>query len=145
MSMKTVLLALTTLVLFSEQVFSQTTTPVPEEEVFTIVDEMPLWPGCDSISGSAERMNCTNLGMMTFVSKELFVPQMMEKSALVIVSFVIRKDGSVSDLLVTRSGGALADKEALRVVKKLPNWIPGKQEGKPVNVRYNLPINFVVK
>ena len=64
----------------------------------------------------------------------------------VIVGFIVRKDGTVSDVHITRSVGYdVLDKEAMRVVKSMPAWEPGKQNGKPVNVKYNVPITFRLK
>lgn len=60
----------------------------------------------------------------------------------VFVQFVIEKDGSVSDVKVARSVDPSLDKEAIRVVKAMPKWKPGKQRGKPVRVSYTVPINF---
>ena len=66
-------------------------------------------------------------------------------SGKVIVQFVIGKDGSVRDVEVLRSVDADLDKEAIRVVKKMPKWIPGKQQGVPVSVRFTLPITFKIQ
>lgn len=60
----------------------------------------------------------------------------------VYIQFVIEKDGSITDVKVVRGVDASLDKEAVRVVKAMPKWKPGKQRGKPVRVSYTLPINF---
>ena len=60
----------------------------------------------------------------------------------VIVQFVVNKDGSIVDPVVVRSVDPYLDKEALRVIKTMPKWKPGKQRGKPVRVSYTVPINF---
>ena len=63
----------------------------------------------------------------------------------VFVQFVIEKDGSVSNVNVTRSVDPSLDKEAIRVIQSMPKWIPGKQQGVPVSVRFTLPITFKIQ
>lgn len=63
-------------------------------------------------------------------------------SGKVYIQFVIEKDGSITDVKVARGVDSSLDKEAVRVVKSMPKWTPGKQRGKPVRVAYTLPINF---
>lgn len=60
----------------------------------------------------------------------------------VLVKFTVKSDGSISNIRVTKSVDPYLDKEAVRVVKSMPRWIPGTQDGKPVNVEYTLPITF---
>ena len=60
----------------------------------------------------------------------------------VVVKFLVEKDGRLSHLKVVRSVSPLLDAEALRVIKAMPNWTPGRYEGKPVRVKYNVPIQF---
>ena len=60
----------------------------------------------------------------------------------VTVSFIVEKDGRVSNVRLLRSVQPSLDKEAIRVVKSMPKWTPGKQNGKPVRVRFNLPVMF---
>jgi protein TonB len=62
----------------------------------------------------------------------------------VIVGFTVEKDGKLSDFKVEKSLGTKFDTEALRVLKKSPKWIPGRLKGKPVRVRYSVPINFTI-
>lgn len=63
----------------------------------------------------------------------------------VYVQFVVEKDGSISDVKVLRGIGGGCDEEAVRVVKSMPKWKPGKQRGQPVRVYYTLPIDFKIK
>ena len=58
------------------------------------------------------------------------------------VQFIVNKDGSISNPEVIKSANSLLDAEALRVVKSMPNWNPGKQRGEPVRVRFTVPVNF---
>jgi protein TonB len=106
-----------------------------EQEEFTVVEVMPEFPG-----GQAE--------MAKFLQKNIHYPDMAKEAGIqgkVYISFVVRKDGSVSDVKIIRGVDPSLDKEAMRVVMMMPNWKPGTQNGRPVNVRLNLPINFSLK
>ena len=87
--------------------------------------------------------------MMEFLMKNMKYPQTAVKAKLqgkAIVGFVVGKDGTISDVHITKSAGhAVLDEEAMRVVKSMPAWEPGKQKGKPVNVKYFVPITFSQK
>ena len=105
---------------------------VVEQEIFQIVEEMPAFPG-----GEAK--------LMEYVGKNVKYPQIARESGIkgrVFVSFVVEPDGSVSNVKVLRGIGGGCDEEAMRVVKAMPKWKPGKQRGKAVRVSYMLPINF---
>ena len=105
---------------------------IVEAEIFTIVEEMPDFPG-----GMAK--------LADYLAKNIKYPQMARESGIqgrVFVNFVIEPDGSVSNVNVMRSLGGGCDEEAIRVVKSMPKWKPGKQRGKPVRVSYILPVNF---
>ena len=105
-------------------------------KVFTVVEEMPEFKG-------------GNKAMMEFLMMNMKYPQTAVKAkqqGIAIVGFIVRKDGTVGDVQITKSAGhAVLDKEAMRVVKSMPAWEPGKQKGKPVNVKYNVPITFRLK
>ena len=82
---------------------------------------------------------------MKFLKKNLRYPDQAidaEKSGRVLISFVVEKDGTLTDIKILRGPGYGMDEEALRVVKKAPAWTPGIQRGKPVRVAFTLPINF---
>lgn len=105
---------------------------VVEQEIFTIVEEMPEFPG-----------GMTKLA--DYLAKNIKYPQMARESGIqgrVFVQFVVEPDGSVSNVAVMRSLGGGCDEEAMRVVKSMPKWKAGKQRGKPVRVSYILPVNF---
>lgn len=105
---------------------------IEEAEIFTIVEEMPEFPG-----------GMTKLA--DYLAKNIKYPQMARESGIqgrVFVNFVVEPDGSVSNVTVMRSLGGGCDEEAMRVVKSMPKWKPGKQRGKPVRVSYILPVNF---
>lgn len=105
---------------------------VVEAEVFTIVEEMPGYPGGD-------------LKMYEYLGKNIKYPQIARESGIqgrVFVNFVVEPDGSVSNVKVLRGIGGGCDEEAIRVVKSMPKWKPGKQRGKAVRVSYTLPVVF---
>ena len=102
------------------------------DKVFEKAEIMPEFPGGEQ-------------AMMDFVAKNVTYPkEAMEKeiSGRVFVSFIVEKDGSVNEVNVKKGIGGGCDEEALRVVKAMPKWKPGKQDGKPVRVHFLLPITF---
>lgn len=105
----------------------------PEEaEIFMVVEEMPEFPG-----GMAE--------CLKFLGKNIKYPTIAQENGVqgrVIVQFVVNQDGSIVDPVVVRSVDPYLDKEALRVIKTMPKWKPGKQRGKPVRVKYTVPVTF---
>ena len=105
---------------------------VQEQEIFQIVEEMPAYPGGDA-------------KLMEYVAKNIKYPQIARETGIqgrVFVGFVVEPDGSVSNVKVLRGIGGGCDEEAMRVVKSMPKWKPGKQRGKAVRVSYMLPVNF---
>jgi protein TonB len=110
--------------------------PVEEEEeevVFVVVESMPEFPG-----GQA--------ALFKYLSDNVKYPMIAQENGIqgrVICQFVVNKDGSIVDVEVVRSGGDPSlDKEAIRVIKSMPKWKPGKQRGKAVRVKYTVPVNF---
>ena len=86
--------------------------------------------------------------LMTFLSDNIKYPKEAQEQGIegrVLVTFIVERDGSINSVLVEQSVNELLDKEAVRVVKLMPKWIPGKHHGEPVRVRYTLPINFKLK
>ena len=101
-----------------------------ESEVFAVVEEMPKFPG-----GNVQK----------WISKHIKYPMIAQENNIqgkVFVQFVIEKDGSVSNVKVTRSVDPSLDKEAIRVIQSLPKWTPGTLSQKPVRVSFTVPINF---
>ena len=106
---------------------------VPQEKViFQVVEEMPQFPG-----GMNEAMKFLAMNIKYPISA-----QQAKIEGRVIVQFVVEKDGSVSDVKVMRGVNSELDAEAIRVVSMMPKWIPGKQRGKAVAVKYTMPIMF---
>ena len=107
----------------------------PENQVFYIVEEMPEFPG-----GEAALRN--------HIAKSIKYPQSAQENGVqgrVYVQFIVSADGSVRNASIARGVDPVLDQEALRVVRNLPIWIPGKQRGKTVDVSYTVPINFMLQ
>ena len=106
-----------------------------EEEIFQVVEKVAGFPG-----GQAK--------LMEFLRKELVYPQIAIDNNVqgrVIVQFVVNKDGSIQDVKIARGVDPVLDEEAIRVVKKMPKWIPAEQRGKTVRSRFQLPVMFKFK
>ena len=107
--------------------------PKPEvEKVFDVVEQMPSFPGGPS-------------ALMEWLSNNVKYPVVAQENGVqgrVVVSFVVERDGSITDVKVVRGVDPSLDKEASRVVKAMPRWIPGKQNGSAVRVKYNVPVAF---
>lgn len=119
---------------FSLITLSVTAQQLPEhstnrDDTFIVVDQMPEYPG-------------GNEALQEYISLNLKYPALKEVSGKVFVSFVVDKKGKVTDVKVKNDVDAALAKEAVRLVKAMPLWTPGKLEGKPVNVQLNLPIYF---
>ncbi len=106
--------------------------PVEEEKVIDVVEHMPVFPG-----GVSE--------LMAYLSKNIRYPVICQETGIqgrVVCQFIVERDGSISNIKVVRSVDPNLDKEAVRVLKAMPHWIPGMQNGRAVRVRYNLPVTF---
>ena len=105
---------------------------VEEYKVFEVVEQMPSFPGGD-------------VALMQYLSKNIKYPPVAEEMGIqgrVICTFVVERDGIVSDIRIARSVDPSLDKEAIRVVSGMPKWIPGRQNGQSVRVKYTLPVTF---
>ncbi len=120
--------------------------PDPKErEIFKIVEENPAFPGCESISQKEKRVTCAEEKMLRFIYENIQYPAIAREngvSGLVVLSFVVEKDGSISNINILRDIGAGCGDEASRVVSLMPKWNPGKQRGRPVRVQFTLPVRF---
>jgi protein TonB len=106
-----------------------------EMQIFMVVESMPEFPGGDA-------------DLYKYLAENIKYPQMAKESGIqgrVFVTFVVERDGSVTDVKVLRGIGGGCDEEAIRVVKNMPRWTPGKQRGKAVRVQYNLPVKFTLQ
>lgn len=115
--------------------FSFTTSTAQTKKndmVFDVVEVMPQYPG-------------GQIAMLKYLMENIKYPEQAMKEGIqgrVAVSFIVEKDGSISDVKPVLSVHPLLNKEAVRVVKSMPKWSPGKHNGKPVRVRFNLPVMF---
>lgn len=119
--------------------------PMTEESIFQVVEDMPRFPGCEDGKNKMEKKKCAEGKMIDFLSNHIVYPKIAKENGIegrVILQFVVEKNGSISNVRVLRDPGGGCGKEAERVVKSMPNWVPGKQRGKPVKVRYILPVSF---
>jgi len=111
---------------------AQSEETLEEEKVYVNVEEIPQFPGGPS-------------ALFEFLSKNLKYPAEAEKNGVqgrVIVTFVVERDGSVSNAKIKKGVDPSLDKEAIRLIEIMPRWIPGKQEGKEVRTGYMIPITF---
>jgi tonB family C-terminal domain len=100
--------------------------------VFDVVEVMPQFPG-------------GQIAMLKYIMENIKYPEQAMKEGIqgrVAVRFIVEKDGSISDVKPILSVHPLLNKEAVRVVESMPKWTPGKQNGKPVRVRFNVPVMF---
>ena len=105
-----------------------------DDEFFMVVENMPIFPGGD-------------LGLMKYIQKNVKYPPIAKEyniTGKVYVSFIVDKTGSVTNVKIVRGVDKNLDAEALRVVKSLPKYKPGKQRGKAVRVMFTIPINFTL-
>lgn len=106
-----------------------------EGEIFQVVEQMPSFPGGEE-------------ALSKFLSSNIKYPSMALENNIqgrVVLTFVVNKDGSIVDPEIIKPVDPSLDKEAIRVVKAMPKWTPGKQRGKPVRVKYTLPVLFRIR
>ena len=121
---------------------------IPDEMPFAIIEQIPMFPGCEGVAKS-KQMDCFNEKMNAHIKKYFSYPERAAENGSqgsVAVQFMIDKDGVVKDIQVRGRGikqdAELLEKEASRIISKLPKFTPGKQRGKAVRVKYGLPITF---
>ena len=105
---------------------------VEETKIFTIVEQMPMFPGGDG-------------ALMGYLRDNIHYPTVAAENGVqgrVVVGFVVERDGSITDVNILRSVDPSLDREAMRVVKSMPRWTPGKQNGSAVRVKYQVPVTF---
>ena len=121
---------------------------VLEEEVdvdvpFAIIEDVPLFPGCERVPKS-DRRKCFQEQIQKHISKNFRYPEIAQEMGIqgrVFVQFMIGKDGNISGIR-TRGPDKNLEKEANRIISKLPRMTPGKQRGRPVRVPFSIPITF---
>ena len=105
---------------------------VEETKIFTVVEQMPMVPGGDA-------------ALMSYLANNIHYPTVAAENGVqgrVVVGFVVERDGSITDVRILRGVDPSLDREAMRVVKSMPRWTPGKQNGSAVRVKYQVPVAF---
>lgn len=105
---------------------------VEETKIFTVVEQMPMYPGGDA-------------ALMGYLRDNIHYPTVAAENGVqgrVVVGFVVERDGSITDVKILRGVDPSLDREAMRVVKSMPRWNPGKQNGSAVRVKYQVPVSF---
>lgn len=105
---------------------------VEETKIFTVVEQMPMYPGGDG-------------ALMGYLRDNIKYPTVAAENGVqgrVVVGFVVERDGSITDVKILRGVDPSLDREAMRVVKSMPRWNPGKQNGSAVRVKYQVPVSF---
>lgn len=125
--------------------------PEPEEtdDFFVAVEEMPSFGDCKKLGSKAERKQCSDRSLLSFLSKHIKYPAIARENNIegqAVIRFIVEKDGTISETEVVRDLAGGCGQEALRVVnlmnQKNLTWNPGMQQGRPVRVQFNLPIRF---
>jgi protein TonB len=105
-----------------------------EDEIFVFVEDQPTFPGGDE-------------ARIKYLQDNIHYPEMAKESGIqgtVYVTFVVEKDGRISNVKILRGIGGGCDEEAVRIIKNMPKWKPGKQRGRAVRAQFNMPIRFVL-
>lgn len=121
--------------IFMSSAIAQTDSTMQPERVYEFVEQMPEFPG-----GMA--------ALFEYVGVNIHYPQAALDSSIegvVYLKFIVREDGSISNITILRDIGAGCGEEAVRVVGSMPKWLPAKQNDKPVAVFYKLPIKFTIE
>jgi len=135
------------LLFFSVSIFAQNSAST--DAILSKIDEMPQFPGCEDLIGTPEeKKHCAEKKMLEYIYTSIIYPTEARKlgiQGMNVVSFVIEKDGSVTDPRMLLSLGSGCDEEVIRIVNAMPKWIPGKHEGELVRVQFNLPVRFMLE
>ncbi len=120
-----------------------------EEELFLFAEHMPVFGDClDQLDDEAEKRKCTSESLQRFVYSKLKYPKIAIENGIqgtVVAEFVVSKSGEVKDLKIIRKIGGGCDERVYDILSKMPIWRPGKQNGRPVNVIYKMPVKFKLK
>lgn len=135
------LLLILSFTLISASAFSQ-----EKDSIYTIVEEMPRFPGCEDIEGTAaEKKKCAEKKMLQYVYKNIRYPiisqdniHLLDKK--VIVSFIVEKDGCLSNVEVIRGATDTVNEMYIKLISDMPCWISGKHFGENVAVKFMLPV-----
>ena len=127
--------------LISAPTFSQ-----EKDSIYTIVEEMPRFPGCEDIEGTAaEKKKCAEKKLLSYINKNIRYPSISQDNIhlldkKVVVSFVVKKDGCLSNVEVVRGATDAVNEMYIKLISNMPCWIPGKHFGENAAVKFMLPV-----
>ncbi len=119
--------------------------PPSSKEIFRIVEDAPTFRGCEDVVDKLERKTCADEKLMAFIHQNIRYPKLARENSIqgmVVVQFVVEPNGQISNVKLLRDIGGGCGEEAVRVVKAMPPWNPGKQRGRAVRVMFTLPVKF---
>ncbi|MGK0366156.1 MAG: protein TonB [Saprospiraceae bacterium] len=115
-------------------------------DIFKVVEEMPRFPGCENLGLSDDELKkCSDEEILKFINDNLVYPRVAIDNQIEgrsILTFIIHPLGCLTNIKIKRDSGGGTGDEAARVIKEMPDWIPGKQRGEEVAVQITLPVNF---
>jgi len=134
----------------ADTIFQQSKTeeePITYEDgtIFTIVEEMPYLKQCERIKDSIERKKTSNQTLLKYIYSKISYPSFARENGVeekAVISFTVMEDGSIQDIFAISGICESIEEECIHLVDNLPRWMPGKQKGKAVRVKYNLPVRF---
>ncbi len=119
------------------------------DEVFLVVEEMPRFPGCEHIGDLKEKKRCASQALNQYINDNLVYPAEARKKrveGVVVLRFIVRPDGSISNAKINRDIGSGCGQAALKLITDMSakglRWTPGVQRNQKVSVQYNLPVKF---
>jgi len=123
----------------------------PEDniEIFDFVQQMPRFAGCEELDGTnSDKKLCAERKMLKFIYSKINYPTIARENGIegiVMISFIVEKDGTITSPEILRDIGGGCGKDALRVISQMPNWTPGYQRTQAVRVQFRIPIKFELK
>lgn len=116
----------------NEEDVQETNVQANDDEILDMVEQMPSFPGGET-------------ALLQFLSSNVRYPTVAEENEIqgrVVVTFIVERDGSITEVKVAKGVDPSLDREAVRVIKSMPKWKAGTQNGKPVRVKYSVPVTF---
>lgn len=128
---------------------SSNTNPITMDSVYQFVGELPRFPGCENRSSQEERKVCSDSLLLNYIYANVKYPQYAIENNIqgrCVISFIVEKDGSISNSKIAKDIGGGCGESALAVVNSMnlmpQKWIPGKNNGEPKRVVFNIPVSF---
>lgn len=122
-------------------------TTEEDDEPRRFAERMPIFGDCFS-SESSEAKKCSDQALLAFVSKNLKYPVIARENGIqgtVVIKFVVDKKGQIKDIKIVKDIGANCGQAAVDVIEKMTDWLPGKQNGRPVSVYFTMPVRFSLR